>query len=143
MSLHRRSQKIDLLKKVPLFSNLSKRHLNEIGKHADQVSIKAGKALAQQGRKGRELVFIAEGKAQVKKDGKVIRHLSSGEFFGEISLIDGEPQTATVIAETDMTILLVNSRSFDHLLNTVPGLQKKIMVSLCTYLRRAEKGENR
>ena len=143
MSLHRRSQKIDLLKKVPLFSTLSKRHLNEIGKHADQVSIKAGNVLAQQGRTGREFVFIVEGKAQVKKDGKVIRHLSSGEFFGEISLIDGEPQTATVIAETDMTILLVNSKSFDHLLNTVPGLQKKIMVSLCTYLRRAEKGENR
>ena len=143
MLLHRRSQKIDLLKKVPLFSNLSKRHLNEIGKHADQVSIKAGKVLAQQGRTGREFVFIVEGKAQVKKDGKVIRHLSSGDFFGEISLIDGEPQTATVIAETDMTILLVNSKSFDHLLNTVPGLQKKIMVSLCKYLRRAEKGENR
>jgi len=143
MLLHRRSQKIDLLKKVPLFSNLSKRHLNEIGKHADQVLIKADKALAQQGRKGREFVFIVEGKAQVKKDGKVIRNLSSGDFFGEISLIDGEPQTATVIADTDMTILLVHSSSFDHLLNTVPGLQKKIMVSLCTYLRRAEKGENR
>jgi len=143
MLLHRRSQKIDLLKKVPLFSNLSKRHLNEIGKHADQVSIKAGKVLAQQGRTGREFVFIVEGKAQVKKDGKVIRHLSSGDFFGEISLIDGEPQTATVIAETDMTILLVHSSSFDHLLNTIPGLQKKIMVSLCKYLRRAEKGENR
>ena len=143
MLLHRRSQKIDLLKKVPLFSNLSKRHLNEIGKHADQVLIKAGNVLAQQGRKGREFVFIVEGKAHVKKDRKVIRHLSSGDFFGEISLIDGEPQTATVIAETDMTILLVNSMSFDHLLNTVPGLQKKIMVSLCTYLRRAEKGENR
>lgn len=143
MLLHRRSQKIDLLKKVSLFSNLSKRHLNEIGKHADQVSIKAGKVLAQQGRTGREFVFIVEGKAHVKKDGKVIRHLSSGDFFGEISLIDGEPQTATVIAETDMTILLVHSSSFDHLLNTVPGLQKKIMVSLCKYLRRAEKAINR
>jgi len=107
------------------------------------VSIKAGKVLAQQGRTGREFVFIVEGKAQVKKDGKVIRHLSSGDFFGEISLIDGKPQTATVIAETDMTILLVHSSSFDHLLDTIPGLQKKIMVSLCKYLRRAEKGENR
>jgi len=68
---------------------------------------------------------------------------TQGDFFGEISLIDGEPQTATVIAETDMTILLVHSSSFDHLLNTVPGLQKKIMVSLCKHLRRAEKGENR
>ena len=143
MSLHRRSQKIDLLKKVPLFSNLSKRHLNEIGKHADQVSIKDGNVLAQQGRTGREFVFIVDGKAQVKKDGKVIRQISAGDFFGEISMIDGEPRTATVIAETDMTILLVHSSSFAYLLDTIPGLQKKIMLSLCTYLRRAEKGENR
>jgi CRP/FNR family cyclic AMP-dependent transcriptional regulator len=143
MLLHRRSQKIDLLKKVPLFSNLSKRHLNEIGKHADQVSIKAGNVLAQQGRTGREFVFIVDGKAQVKKDGKVIRQISAGDFFGEISIIDGEPRTATVIAETDGTLLLVNSRSFAYLLDTIPGLQKKIMVSLCKYLRRAEKVENR
>jgi CRP/FNR family cyclic AMP-dependent transcriptional regulator len=143
MLLHRRSQKVDLLKKVPLFSNLSKRHLNEIGKHADQVLIKAGNVLAQQGRTGREFVFIVDGKAQVKKDGKVIRQISAGDFFGEISMIDGESRTATVIAETDGTLLLVNSRSFAYLLDTIPGLPKKIMVSLCKYLRRAEKGENR
>ena len=143
MLLRRRSQKVDLLKKVPLFSNLSKRHLNEIAKHADQLSIKAGEGLAKQGSTGREFVFIVDGTAQVKKDGKVIRQISAGDFFGEISMIDGESRTATVIAETDGTLLLVNSRSFDHLLNTIPGLQKKIMVSLCKYLRRAEKGENR
>ena len=143
MLLRRRSQKIDFLKKVPLFSNLSKRHLNEIGKHADQVSIKAGKVLAQQGNIGWDFILIVEGKAQVKKDGKVIRHLSSGDFLGEISLIDGEPRTATVIAETDMALLVVHRRSFDHLLDTIPGLQKKIIISLCKYLRRAEKAINR
>jgi len=143
MLLRRRSQKVDLLKKVPLFRNLSKRHLNEIAKHADQLSIKAGGVLAKQGSTGREFVFIVDGKAQVKKDGKVIRQISAGDFFGEISMIDGEPRTATIIAETDGTLLLVNSRSFAYLLDTIPGLQKKIMVSLCTYLRRAEKGENR
>ena len=142
MLLSRRSQKIDLLKKVPLFSNLSKRHLNEVAKHADEVSVKAGKVLAQQGKRGLEFVFIVEGKAQVKQDGKVIRHLSSGDFFGEVSLIDGEPRTATVIAETDMTLLVVETRSFDHLLDTIPGLQKKMLASLCKYLRRAEKAIN-
>jgi CRP-like cAMP-binding protein len=142
MLLRRRSQKIDLLKRVPLFSDLSKRHLNEIAKHADQVLPKAGRVLAQQGKKGWEFIFIVEGKAEVEKNGKVIRHLSRGDFFGEISLIDGEPRTATVIAKTDMSILVVHSRSFDHLLDTIPGLQKKIMVSLCKYLRRAEKAIN-
>ncbi len=142
MLLRRRSQKIDILKKVPLFSNLSKRHLNEIAKHADQVPIRAGKVLAQQGSTGWEFILIAGGKAKVEKNGKVIRRLSAGDYFGEISLMDGEPRTATVIAETDMTILVVHRRSFDHLLDTVPDLQKKIMLSLCKYLRRAESAIN-
>jgi len=139
MLLRRSSQKIDLLKKVPLFSNLSQRHLGEIAKHADQVQVEKGRVLVQQGKIGWEFIFIVEGKARVEKDGNVIRQLSKGDFFGEISLIDGEPRTATVIAETNMTLLIVNKTSFDHLLEKIPGLQRKILISLCQYLRRAEK----
>jgi CRP-like cAMP-binding protein len=142
MLLRRSSQKIDLLKKVPLFSNLSQRHLGEIAKHADQVQVEAGRVLVQEGKTGWEFIFIVEGKARVEKTGKVIRQLSRGDFFGEISLIDGGPRTATVIAETNMTILVVHKTSFDHLLDTIPGFQKKILISLCKYLRRAEKAMN-
>jgi CRP/FNR family transcriptional regulator/CRP/FNR family cyclic AMP-dependent transcriptional regulator len=131
---------MDLLKKVPMFSNLSQRHLREIAKHSDQLKVEAGRVLAEQEKKGWEFIFIVEGKARVEKDGKIIRQLSEGDFFGEISLIDGEPRTATVISDTDMTLLVVNKTSFDHLLNTTPGLQRKILISLCQYLRRAEKG---
>jgi CRP/FNR family transcriptional regulator/CRP/FNR family cyclic AMP-dependent transcriptional regulator len=143
MLLRRSSQKIDLLKKVHLFSNLSQRHLGEIAKHADQVQVEKGRVLVQQGKIGWEFIFIVEGKARVEKDGKVIRQLSKGDFFGEISLIDGEPRTATVIAETNMTLLIVNKTSFDHLLEKIPGLQRKILISLCQYLRRAEKAINK
>lgn len=143
MLLHRRSQKADLLRKVPLFSELSKRHLNEIAKHADQAEMREGSVFAKQGRTGTEFVFIVDGKAQVEKDGKAIRRISAGDFFGEISMIDGQPRTATVTAETDGTLLVVNSRSFNHLLDTIPGLQKKIMLALCKYIRRAEEIDNR
>ena len=142
MLLRRSSQKIDLLKKVPLFSNLSQRHLGEIGKHADQVQVERDRVLVQQGKTGWEFIFIVEGKARVEKNGKVIRQLSGGDFFGEISLIDGEPRTSSVIAETDMTLLIVHKPSFDHLLEDIPGLQRKILISLCQYLRRAEKAMN-
>jgi len=143
MLLRRSSQKIDLLKKVPLFSNLSQRHLGEIAKHADQVQVERERVLAHEGKKGWEFIFVVDGRARVEKDGKFIRQLSGGDFFGEISLIDGEPRTATVIAETDMTLLIVHKTSFDHLIDTIPGLQKKMLVSLCQYLRRAEKGVNK
>ena len=139
MLLRRSSQKIDLLKKVHLFSNLSQRHLGEIAKHADQVQVEKGRVLVQQGKIGWEFIFIVEGKARVEKDGNVIRQLSKGDFFGEISLIDGEPRTSSVIAETNMTLLIVHKPSFDHLLEKIPGLQRKILISLCQYLRRAEK----
>jgi len=139
MLLRRNSQKIDLLKKVPLFSSLSQKHLGEIAKHADQVQVGKGRVLVQQGKTGWEFIFIVEGKARVEKNRKVIRQLSGGHFFGEISLIDGELRTSSVIAETNMTLLIVHKPSFDHLLDKIPGLQKKIMISLCQYLRRAEK----
>ena len=142
MLLRRSSQKIDLLKKVPLFNNLSQRHLKEIAKHADQVQVERGRVLVQQGKTGWEFIFIVEGKARVEKNGKVIRQLTGGDFFGEISLIDGEPRTSSVIADTDMTLLIVHKPSFDHLLEAIPGLQKKVLVSLCQYLRRAEKSMN-
>ena len=142
MLLRRKSQKIDLLKKVPLFSNLSQRHLGKISKHADQVQVERERVLAQEGKIGWEFIFVLDGKARVEKNGKLIRQLSRGDFFGEISLIDGEPRTATVIAETDMTLLTVHTRSFNHLLDAIPGLQKKMLVSLCKYLRRAEKATN-
>jgi CRP/FNR family transcriptional regulator/CRP/FNR family cyclic AMP-dependent transcriptional regulator len=143
MLLRRSSQKIDLLKKVLLFSNLSQRHLGEIAKHADQVQVERERVLAHEGKKGWEFVFVVDGKARVEKGGKFIRQLSGGDFFGEISLIDGEPRTATVIAETEMTLLIVHKTSFDHLIDTIPGLQKKMLVSLCKYLRGAEKGVNK
>jgi len=142
MIFRRHSQKIDLLRRVPLFNKLNKRHLTEIAKHADELPMKAGEILAEQGKRGLDFDFIVEGKARVEQDGEFIRYLSAGDFFGEISLIDGEPLTATVIAETDMTLLVVSRRSFDYLLDTVPGLQKKMLVSLCGYLRRAEKTIN-
>ena len=142
MLLRRSSQKVDFLKKVPLFNNLSQRHLKEIAKHADQVQVEKGRVLAQQGKTGWEFIFIVEGKARVEKNGKVIRQLTGGDFFGEISLIDGEPRTSSVIADTDMTLLIVHKPSFDHLLEAIPGLQKKVLVSLCQYLRRAEKSMN-
>ncbi len=139
MFFSKRSQKVEVLKKVPLFSLLSGRNLDEVGKIADDVQVKAGKILVQQGKPGWDFYLIAEGKARVEKDGRKIRALGPGDFFGEISLIDREPRTASVIAETDMTVLEVSYRSFLHLLETVPGLGRDMMTALCKYIRRAER----
>jgi CRP/FNR family cyclic AMP-dependent transcriptional regulator len=138
MLLRRRSEKVDVLKKVPLFSGLSRRHLDLIARQVDQVKIDAGRVLARQGGLGLEFLLILDGSARVERDGKVIARLRAGDFFGEMSLIDGKPRSATVIAESPMVLLVVHTRSFSNLLNTIPGLQKKILVTLCERLRAAD-----
>jgi CRP-like cAMP-binding protein len=131
------SDKRELLRMVPLFREVSKKGLDEIARIADEVTRAAGDLLARQGTHGLEFVFILEGQAKVDRDGIEINRLSDGDFFGEISLIDGNPRSATVTAETDVRLLVVHSRFFNQLLEQVPGLQKEIMIAVCRYLRTA------
>ena len=72
------------------------------------------------------------------RDGKVLAHLKAGDFCGEMSLIDGKPRSATVVAESPCVVLVIDNRSFRALLDTTPGLQRKILVTLCQRLRDAD-----
>lgn len=138
MWFRRRDDKVDVLKKVPLFTLLSRRHLDLIARVADEVKLDAGKVLAQQGERGLEFLLIVDGSARVERDGKLIARLAAGDIFGEMSIIDGKPRTATVIAETPIVLLVVHRRSFSYLLDTIPGLQRKVLVTLCERLRAAD-----
>jgi len=138
MFLSRRPDRIDWLKKVPLFSGLSGRDLDLIARQTDVVKADGGKRLARQGALGEEFLLIVDGSARVERDGTVIARLEAGDFFGEMSLIDGKPRSASVIAEIPVTLLVVDSRSFRSLLQAVPGLWRKISVTLCERLRKAD-----
>jgi CRP-like cAMP-binding protein len=138
MLLTRRSDKADVLKKVPLFSGLNRRYLNLIAREADEVKVEAGAVLTKQGGLGLEFLLILEGGARVERDGKVIARLGTGDFFGEMSLIDGLPRSAAVIADSPSVLLVIQTRAFRSLLDTVPGLQKRLLVTLCERLRAAD-----
>lgn len=127
-----------MLKKVPLFSELNRRHLDLVARHTDQVRIGADRVLARQGEHGLEFMLIVDGDARVEVDGNTIARLGAGQFFGEMSIIDGRPRTATVIAETPVELLVIHRRVFGHLLDTIPGLQKKVLLSLCNRLRETD-----
>lgn len=138
MILRRHADKIDDLKKVPLFSALNRRHLDMIARNADVLKRGEGAVLARQGARGLEFLLIVEGSARVEKDGKVIARLGAGDFFGEMSLLDGQPRSATVVADSPVLLLVVHASSFSRLLDTVPGLSKKVMATLCERLRAAD-----
>jgi len=133
-----RSSKVDLLQKVPLFRDLSRKQLQEVARLADEIDVPTGKRLATEGESGHELFVIVEGNATVKTHrGRIIR-LGPGEFFGEMSLVDGGPRSANVDAASDMRLLVVGRREFWSLLEAAPPLVAKIMSALSRRLRDAE-----
>ena len=134
----RRSDKVDLLRNVSLFNQLSQRQLNAVAKHVDEVQLRKGAVLAKQGAQGMEAIIIVDGRARVETDGTMLAELGAGDVVGEMSVIDGKPRSATVIAETPVNLLVLHRRDFVSLLETVPGLQRKLLVTLCERVRQAD-----
>ncbi len=85
-------------------------------------------------------MIIVEGTASVRRDGRVIATLGAGDFFGELAVIAGVPRTATVTADTDMTVQALNRREFSSLLDGSPKLAKKILVGAVKRLHQLEEG---
>jgi CRP-like cAMP-binding protein len=127
----RRNQKVELLRKVPLFSRCSKRELAAIATLADEVDLRQGKELIREGARGREFFVLLEGQADVLKDGKRINEMGPGEFFGEIALVAPSPvRTATVKATTPVRVLVVTAQNFRRLLEGSPQIKLKVLEAL-------------
>jgi CRP/FNR family cyclic AMP-dependent transcriptional regulator len=133
-----KSGKVELLRNVPLFTGLSQRQLEQIARLADEIEVPAGKRLATAGETGHELFVIVAGEAVVKLPHGRSARLKPGEFFGEMSLVDGGPRSAHVDAGSPMTLLVVGHREFWSLLNAAPPLAGRIMRTLSQRLRDAE-----
>jgi CRP/FNR family transcriptional regulator, cyclic AMP receptor protein len=133
-----RDAKLELLGNVRLFSPCNKRELARIAALVDEVEAPKGKVLVRQGDTGQECFVVVEGKAKATIRGKGTAVLGPGSFFGEMSLLDRGPRSATVTAETDMRLLVLGSREFSTLINEVPPVAVRIMRGLAERLRSAE-----
>jgi len=134
-----RRSKEELLANVRLFSLCNKRELARIASLVDEVDAPKGKVIVRQGEPGRECFVIAEGKARATIRGRGSEPLGPGSFFGEMSLLDQGPRSATVKAETDMHLLVLGSREFSSLVNEVPTVAVRMMRGLAERLRGAER----
>src|SRR6516162_10162314 len=132
------SSKTEILQKVTLFRDLSRRQLDLVARLADEVDVEAGRRLATAGETGHELFVVVEGYAAVSAGRGRRAKLGPGEFFGEMSLVDGGPRSANVDAATDMRLLVVGRREFWELLHEAPSLGRKIMETLSRRVRDAE-----
>jgi CRP-like cAMP-binding protein len=115
------------LARVPLFANLSKKHLQHVSSLATTIRVEPGRVLAAQGEPGREFVVVLSGEAEVRRDGEVVARRSDGDFFGEISLLLDKPRNASVIAMTPMTIGVIEAREFKAMLKDDPELYEPLI----------------
>ena len=130
----RKNAKDELIKGVPLFSQLDRKHLDEVAAIADEIDLREGKELTVEGRPGREFMVIVEGEAAVRRGDQEINRLGAGDFFGEIALVRQEPRTATVVAETPVRVLVITDRSFRTLLDHNPEIEDKVMSAVSARL---------
>jgi CRP/FNR family cyclic AMP-dependent transcriptional regulator len=133
----RRNEKVELIKRVPLFADCSRGELEEIAQLADEIDLAEGKELTRLGEPGREFFVLLEGEANVTQNGNSINTLRAGDFFGEIALVEDTPRTATVTATTPMRVLVITDRAFKKLLDEQPELQRKVLVALAERVKPA------
>ena len=130
----RRNEKVEAIKRAPLFWHCSKRELQQIAQLADEIDLGEGKEMTRQGERGREFFVLLEGQADVIKNGRRINRLGAGDFFGEIALVSDTPRTATVTATAPVRALVVTDRSFRRLMKDQPEIQSKVLAALAARL---------
>ncbi len=117
------------LASIDLFAGLSKKELAAIDRLMTPVDIKAGKEFIKEGTSGREAFIVVEGTASVWRNGKLIASVGKGAIMGDMALLAGVHRSATVRAETDMTLEVLNRKEFEQLLDQSPGLSRKLLVA--------------
>jgi CRP-like cAMP-binding protein len=127
---------IEQLHQASLFSNCTKDELRIIASLTTMQDVTSGMVLAEQGKAGREFFVVTHGSATASRNGGWLAQLGPGSFFGELALLDGGPRTATVVADTDMTLLVLSRSEFKTLQFSAPSVSYKMLVELGARLRR-------
>jgi len=133
---------VDQLAKVPMFSGCTKRELQAIVRAAKEVSHPDGHVIAREGDRGIGFFLITEGKVKVSIGGKARASLGPGDFFGEISLLDRGPRTATVTAVMPVKLIGITFWVFRGLLEEHPSIAMKVLEVVARRLRTVSKSMN-
>lgn len=129
---------VKALSQTDLFASLSRRALAKVAAQAKEVRHEAGKQITEQGEKGVGFHLITSGTATVSIAGKHRSDLGPGDYFGEISLIDGKPRVATVTASSPLVTLSLVSWLFRPILEEEVDVANTLLQLMCTRLRASE-----
>jgi hypothetical protein len=128
-------ERVAILRKAPIFAELSAEELCRVGEIATEVPFASGDTIVRQGDPADSLFVVVEGKLEVHKDDIKVRELENNTAFGEIALLDGGPRAATVVAKSGGRLLKVPGDEFHMLLDHTPELSRGVIRVLVGYLR--------
>jgi len=134
----RQDEKMKRLQGVPIFQRCTQRQLRAVARITEVFDAAPESVLTRAGEPGREFYLIYDGTVRVVVSPRKHLRLGPGDFFGEMSLLDGEPRSATVVAETPLRLLVIKSRNFWDLLDEVPALTRNLLLTLSRRVRQAE-----
>lgn len=132
------TDKVEILRGVPLFADLDERSLQAVAVLAHDASFKADDVVMLEGEPGDTFYVIVEGTVRVEQGDRTIRSMTAGGFIGEISLIDRRPRTATVTCVTDVRALEIHGHEFERLLGTLPEVHRRIRAAVDRRVRRRD-----
>ncbi|MDA4134368.1 MAG: cyclic nucleotide-binding domain-containing protein [Thaumarchaeota archaeon] len=132
-------QVTEMLRKVPLFSMLSGKQLKTIAKSGKDLSYIPGQEIIQEGALGVGFFLILDGHVRVRKGKKTLAELKTGDFFGEMSLFDEQPRSATVEATGDTKCLGITAWSFIGMVKSNPDIAVNLMKEMAVRLRASNK----
>jgi len=124
---------------VPLFADLPKKHLRRLAREADELTFAPGDQIVREGSLGETLFVVMEGRAKVTRNGRRVGEVLPGDFFGELSTIDGGPRTASITAVTPIRVVRLFRRTLRKLLEDEPQLTIKILDGIVRRIRQVER----
>ncbi len=130
----------DQLARMDFFRGLSKADLKKVRRLMTPTTIEAGNQFITEGAPGRQAFLILSGRATVRRGSRVLSTVGPGDFLGEMSVLTGDHRTASVTADTDLDVEVLNRREFASLLEEQPKLAIKLLLSVVNRLRELEPG---
>ena len=128
-----------LLAGVPLFAGLPTKHLKRIRDLAEPADYMAGASLVKEGTEGDAFFVILEGLAKVVVGKRTINRLMPGDYFGEISLLDGGLRSASVVSETPLKVLVIDRAPFLKLIESEGSIAIALLETTARAIRRTDR----